>query len=89
MVLLDFQDGKLPTKSDDDGEVELSRRIVSVEYPAGKLVVSVEASREGFYARGTVDFAMKLPGASTATCDLVFCKMEVTVSWSLVSTNQD
>ncbi|CAM0948663.1 unnamed protein product [Alopecurus aequalis] len=84
IVLLDFQDGKLPTKS-EEGEVKLSRRIVSVNYPAGKLVVSVEASRDGFYARDTVDFEMKLSGSSTATCDLVFCRMEVTVSWSLVS----
>ncbi|XP_047048244.1 uncharacterized protein LOC124653222 isoform X2 [Lolium rigidum] len=79
MVLLDFKDGKLPTKS--DGTVELSRRIVSVSYPAGKLFVSVEASRYGFSAQDTVNFGMKRSGTSTCTCDLVFCKMEVTVTW--------
>jgi hypothetical protein len=83
MVLLDFKDGKLPTKS--DGTVELSRRIVSVSYPAGKLFVSVEASRYGFSAQDTVNFGMKRSGTSTCTCDLIFCKMEVTVTWSLVS----
>ncbi|CAM0948651.1 unnamed protein product [Alopecurus aequalis] len=84
VVLLGFQDGKLHTKS-DGGDVELSRRIVSVDYPAGKLIVSVEASRDRFYARDMVDFEIKLSGASTATCDLIFCRMEVTVSWSLLS----
>ncbi|VAH50561.1 unnamed protein product [Triticum turgidum subsp. durum] len=84
VVLLDFQNGELPTKS--DGVVELARRVVSVDYPEGKLTVSVEASRDRFSARGTVDFGMKVPrGSTTRTCDLVFCKMLVTVSWSLVS----
>lgn len=80
VVLLDFQDGKLPTKS--DGAVELVRRVVSVDYPEGKLIVSVEASRDGFSAQGTVDLEMQVSGRSTDMCDLVFCKMEVTVCWS-------
>ncbi|KAI5011609.1 hypothetical protein ZWY2020_013746 [Hordeum vulgare] len=46
VVLLDSQDGKLPTKS--DGVVELVRRVVSVDEPKGKLIISVEASRDGF-----------------------------------------
>ena len=54
VVLLDFQDGKLPTKA--DGVVELVRRVVSVDYPEGKLIVSVEASRDGFSAQCTVEF---------------------------------
>ncbi|XBI57771.1 hypothetical protein VPH35_039100 [Triticum aestivum] len=84
VVLLDFQNGELPTKS--DGVVELARRVVSVDYPEGKLTVSVEASRGRFSARGTVDFGMKVPrGSAARTCDLVFCKMLVTVAWSLVS----
>ncbi|XP_047047778.1 uncharacterized protein LOC124652780 [Lolium rigidum] len=87
VLLLDFQDGKLPTKS--DGVVELSRRLVSVGFPAGKLIFSVEASRNSFSAKATVDFGMETSGASTRMCDLVFCKMEVTVSWSLVSAKRD
>jgi hypothetical protein len=87
MVLLEFQEGKLPAKP--DGTVELSRRVVSVDYPAGKLIVSVEASRHGFSAQDSVDFGMKLSGTSTCTCDLVFCKMEVTVTWSLVSISRE
>ncbi|XP_044967531.1 uncharacterized protein LOC123427524 [Hordeum vulgare subsp. vulgare] len=80
VVLLDSQDGKLPTKS--DGVVELVRRVVSVDEPKGKLIISVEASRDGFSAQGTVDFQMQASGRSTDMCDLVFCKMEVTVCWS-------
>ncbi|XP_051184301.1 uncharacterized protein [Lolium perenne] len=87
VLLLDFQDGKLPTKS--DGVVELSRRLVSVGFPAGKLIFSVEASRNSFSAKATVDFGMETLGASTRMCDLVFCKLEVTVSWSLVSAKRD
>jgi hypothetical protein len=90
VVLLDFQDGKLPTKS--DGAVELSRRLVSVGFPVGKLIFSVEASRNRFTAKGTVEFGMKMTGGTTCMgdiCDLVFCKMEVTVTWSLVSANRD
>jgi hypothetical protein len=83
MVLLDFQEGKLPAKP--DGTVELSRRVVSVDYPAGKLIVSVEVARHGFSAQDSVDFGMELSGTSTCTCDLVFCKMEVAVTWSLAS----
>ncbi|KAE8775278.1 hypothetical protein D1007_52219 [Hordeum vulgare] len=80
VVLLDSQDGKLPTKS--DGVVELVRRVVSVDEPKGKLIISVEASCDGFSAQGTVDFQMQASGRSTDMCDLVFCKMEVTVCWS-------
>lgn len=87
VLLLDFQAGKLPTRS--DGAVELSRRLVSVGFLEGKLIFSVEASRNRFSAKGTVEFGVKTSGASTRTCDLVFCKMEVTVSWSLVSASRD
>ncbi|KAF7017812.1 unnamed protein product [Triticum aestivum] len=80
VALLDFQDGKLPAKS--DGVVELVRRVVSVDYPGGKLIVSVEASRDGFSAQCTVEFEMQVSGRSTDMCDLIFCKMEVTVCWS-------
>ncbi|KAE8775286.1 hypothetical protein D1007_52230 [Hordeum vulgare] len=84
VVLLDFQNGELPTKS--DGVVELARSVVSIDYPEGELTVSVEASRDRFSARGTVGFGMKVPrGSITRTCDMVFCKMKVSVSWSLVS----
>ncbi|XP_020178005.1 uncharacterized protein [Aegilops tauschii subsp. strangulata] len=80
VVLLDFPDGKLPTKS--DGVVELVRHVVSVDEPKGKLVVSMKASRDGFSAQCTVDFEMQASGRSTDVCDLIFCKMEVTVCWS-------
>ncbi|KAM3369319.1 hypothetical protein ACQJBY_017298 [Aegilops geniculata] len=80
VVLLDFQDGKLPTKS--DGVVELVRRVISVDEPKGKLIVSVEASRDGFSAQCTAEFEMQASGRSTDICDLIFCKMEVSVCWS-------
>ncbi|KAI5011608.1 hypothetical protein ZWY2020_013745 [Hordeum vulgare] len=84
VVLLDFQNGELPTKS--DGVVELARSVVSIDYPEGELTVSVEASRDRFSARGTVGFGMKVTrGSITRTGDMVFCKMKISVSWSLVS----
>ncbi|KAF7024203.1 hypothetical protein CFC21_036581 [Triticum aestivum] len=98
VLLLDSREGKMPI-SPSAGAVELSRRIVSVDLEGGKLVVSVVASpqtaakEEGddgggaavVVARGEAVFAPERAGTSNGTCDLGFCKVEVAVAWSLVS----
>ncbi|KAF7092074.1 hypothetical protein CFC21_094599 [Triticum aestivum] len=98
VLLLDSRDGKMPI-SPSTGAVELSRRVVSVDLEGGKLVVSVVASpqiagkEDGddgggaavVVARGEAVFAPQRAGTSNGTCDLGFCKVEVAVAWSLVS----
>lgn len=96
MLLLDSLDRKMPI-SPSTGTVELSRRVVSVDLKGGKLVVSMVASSQTggkedddgggavVVARGQAIFAPKRAGTSNGTCDLGFCKVEVTVAWSLVS----
>ncbi|XP_020201424.1 uncharacterized protein [Aegilops tauschii subsp. strangulata] len=98
VLLLDSRDGKMPI-SPSTGVVELSRRVVSVDLEGGKLVVSVVASPQTagkedgddgggaavVVARGEAVFAPKRAGTSSGTCDLGFCKVEVAVAWSLVS----
>ncbi|XBI96453.1 hypothetical protein VPH35_032732 [Triticum aestivum] len=98
VLLLDSRDGKMPI-SPSTGAVELSRRVVSVDLEGGKLVVSVVASpqiagkEDGdgcggaavVVARGEAVFAPERAGTRNRTCDLGFCKVEVAVAWSLVS----
>ncbi|XP_047051929.1 uncharacterized protein LOC124657419 [Lolium rigidum] len=91
MVLLDSRDGKMPV--DSDGVIELSRRVVSVE-ERGQLLVSVLArpmgNDQGLVAtEDTAVFTQMNAGTSRGTCHLGFCKMQVTVAWSLLSTLED
>uniref|UniRef100_A0A0A9ED02 DUF6598 domain-containing protein n=1 Tax=Arundo donax TaxID=35708 RepID=A0A0A9ED02_ARUDO len=73
-----------------NGEIELSRRVVSVE-TSGKLKVKVcakarEASEsdENVAVRVLV-FTPKEANRSHGELDVGFCKMKVTVAWSLIS----
>ncbi|XP_047058977.1 uncharacterized protein LOC124665625 [Lolium rigidum] len=85
MMLLDCPDGNMPISS--DGLFELSRRVVSVEFSTrNKLTVYVQAYRVGFLTRAKAVFEPKKSGTSIGMCDLRFCKMQVTVAWSLLST---
>ncbi|KAF7087433.1 hypothetical protein CFC21_090620 [Triticum aestivum] len=98
VLLLDSRDGTMPI-SPSTGAVELSRRVVSVDLDGGKLVVSVVASpqiagkEDGddgggaavVVARGEAVFAPERAGTNNGTCNLGFCKVEVAVAWSLVS----
>lgn len=97
VLLLDSLDRKMPI-SPSTGVIELSRRVVSVDLEGGKLVVSVVATSQTggkedddddagavVVARGNAVFTPKRAGTSNGTCDLGFCKVEVTVAWSLVS----
>lgn len=63
----------------------LSRRVVSAELGGrDKLMVSVQAHRVGFLTRNQAVFEPKVSGTSVGMCDLRFCKMQVTVAWSLL-----
>ncbi|KAF7050260.1 hypothetical protein CFC21_058649 [Triticum aestivum] len=85
VVLLGFEvDEVLPVK--DDGHVELSRCVVSVE-SKGKLEVSVEAnpaSDEEDVVRDDIYFTPKRSGRSHQVFKVGSCEMEVTVAWSLL-----
>uniref|UniRef100_A0ACD5Y463 Uncharacterized protein n=1 Tax=Avena sativa TaxID=4498 RepID=A0ACD5Y463_AVESA len=83
MVLLDSRGGKMPINS--DGMIELSRRVIGVDYPSGKLVVWLVASCSNSFVPSTVAFSLKESGKSERDCDVWFCKVRVTVAWSLLS----
>ncbi|KAM3391293.1 hypothetical protein ACQJBY_012765 [Aegilops geniculata] len=86
MLLLDCRDGRMPIGP--DGMFELSRRVVCAELGGrDKLMVSVQARRVGFLTRNQAVFEPKMSGTSVGMCDLRFCKMQVTVAWSLLSTS--
>lgn len=96
VLLLDSRDGMMPI-SPSTGAIELSRRVVSVDLKGGKLLVSVVPSQIGEednnndndVVRGESVFEPKRAGTSHDTCDLGFCKIEVTVAWSLLSNLTD
>jgi hypothetical protein len=85
MELLDSRDGTVTITS--DGAVELSRRVVSVEADR-ELKLLVDAWQSGNKAnvvgKGQVTFTPGKSGRSECMCDVGFCKMRVTVAWSLV-----
>ncbi|CAN6219472.1 unnamed protein product [Urochloa humidicola] len=86
IILLDSGSGKVPVTG--EGEIMLSRRVVSVE-TTGKLRVCVKAW-EGLESvnknavKDQVFFTPKEASRSSGLLDAGFCKMEVTVAWSLI-----
>ncbi|CAL5084817.1 unnamed protein product [Urochloa decumbens] len=86
ILLLDSGSGKVPITG--EGEIMLSRRVVSVE-TTGKLRVCVKASEVSKCVKNDVKdelfFTPKEANRSSGLLDASFCKMEVTVAWSLVS----
>lgn len=91
--LLDFGGDKLPV--DNDGKIELSRRVVSVELldpehqKVSKLKVSVQAECiDGKKNRVKCDLSFKPKEAdrSEGKMKIVSCELKVTVAWSLLST---
>ncbi|CAL5031590.1 unnamed protein product [Urochloa decumbens] len=81
LVLLDSQDENVPISGD---EIKLSRCVVSVQ-SSKQLRISVKAWRGGRVFWGGMDFTPQEMGTSIQTLDMSFCKMEVTVAWSLFS----
>ncbi|CAN6235282.1 unnamed protein product [Urochloa humidicola] len=78
-VLLDSQDEDVPISGD---EINLSRCVVSVE-SSKQLRISVKAQQGSRVFWGGMDFTPQEMGTSIQTLDIGFCKMEVTVAWSL------
>ncbi|CAN6174769.1 unnamed protein product [Urochloa humidicola] len=83
-ILLDSGDGVLPVTG--DGMIELSRHVVSVEVN-GKLKVSAMAWRQG--DNNPVvrwkDFTPKEANRSLGMLNFGFCRMKITVAWSLIT----
>uniref|UniRef100_A0A0A8YSX9 DUF6598 domain-containing protein n=1 Tax=Arundo donax TaxID=35708 RepID=A0A0A8YSX9_ARUDO len=89
ILLLDSRCEKMIVN--DDGMIKLSRCVASVE-AEGELQVSVVAfGRDNDERKIKVvgnddkDFTPKKTGKSTGTLNVGFCKMDVTVYWSLLS----
>ncbi|RCV13825.1 hypothetical protein SETIT_2G377000v2 [Setaria italica] len=86
IILLDSGSGNVPVAG--EGGIMLSRRVVSVE-TTGKLRVCVKAWEVSKSVKNAVKdeliFEPKEANRSFGLLDAGFCKMEVTVAWSLVS----
>lgn len=88
VVLVDSRDRRMPISG--SGVCELSRRVVSVELH-GVLevdIVALQADGNGSssaFAKGQACFMPNKAGVSYGTCGLGFCKVEITVGWSLAA----
>jgi hypothetical protein len=91
IILLDSGSGKVPVAAGGDGGITLSRRVVSVETTA-KLRVCVKAWEGSKSVKNAVKdeviFEPKEASRSYGLLDVGFCKMEVTVVWSLINCNE-
>uniref|UniRef100_A0A0A8XWM3 DUF6598 domain-containing protein n=1 Tax=Arundo donax TaxID=35708 RepID=A0A0A8XWM3_ARUDO len=88
IVLLDSRDGRMPLTC--DGAIELSRHVFSAELrrPVKIDVVASQVSDNTCVAAAArAVFRPKKARSSHGTCDLGFCKVEITVAWSLLSWN--
>ncbi|CAL5084334.1 unnamed protein product [Urochloa decumbens] len=82
IVLLDSRGEKLPITG--DGKINLSRRVVSVE-TSGKMIVRVKALDGDEQVEKETSFDPFQAGSSNGELEFSFCKMEVTVFWSLIA----
>jgi hypothetical protein len=87
VLLLAFGQGKLPVA--DDGTINLTRRVVSVESWRGELKVSIvaqyEHDEEVFARKDEIVFEPRHAGRSVGVLTVGACHMQVTVAWSLFS----
>uniref|UniRef100_K3XPQ7 DUF6598 domain-containing protein n=1 Tax=Setaria italica TaxID=4555 RepID=K3XPQ7_SETIT len=76
ILLVDSQDGRMPING--SGAIQLSRQVV----------LAFQVDDDNFYlvaAKGSVVFNPKEAAISNDTIDLGFCKLGVTVAWSLLA----
>ena len=88
VVLLDFPDGMNPPV-DQDGNIALSRRVVSVnEHKKMKVSVStysVAGDIKVYMGSGVVSFKAGRSGIADGECDLDgHCQLKIKVAWSLL-----
>lgn len=84
IVLFDSGGEKLSVTR-ENGEIKLSRRVVSVEI-GGKLQVYVDVLAHGKKLKGKMrEFRCSEDGKSSEIFKMGFCKMQVSVNWSLIS----
>nr|CAB3474162.1 unnamed protein product [Digitaria exilis] len=84
IVLLDSRDDKVTLKP--DGHVMLSRKVVLVEEGA-RLVLGVKAWQNGDVDSAVVDtavFPARFHSRSNGCFDVGFCKMSISVAWSVL-----
>ncbi|CAN6249440.1 unnamed protein product [Urochloa humidicola] len=86
VILLDSGDDKLPVSG--DGTITLGRRVASVQVNE-ELNVSVRAWQDGEVVHREMGFNAKKAGRSGGTLDVGFCQMDVSVAWSLISSDGD
>ncbi|KAF8703373.1 hypothetical protein HU200_032173 [Digitaria exilis] len=78
-VLLDSEDENVPISGD---EIRLSRCVATVEF-SKMLEISVKAWQGGRVFRCGMHFAPQEMGTDFQTTDIGFCRIKVTVYWSL------
>ncbi|CAM0947976.1 unnamed protein product [Alopecurus aequalis] len=85
VVLLTFREGHLPIAN--DGTINLSRRVISVEFhDEEELKISILsgcADNAHVATRDDIVFTPQLYGRSSGIFNVSMCKMQVTVAWSL------
>ncbi|CAN6185258.1 unnamed protein product [Urochloa humidicola] len=86
IMLLDSRGEKLPVIG--DGQIKLSRSVVSVE-TSGKLIVRVKALGGDGVVEKESSFDPLEAGSSIGELEFSFCTLEVTVFWSLLSESAD
>jgi hypothetical protein len=87
VLLLAFGEDKLPVA--DNGMINLSRRVVSVELHHGELKISIIGRYEDedgeVATRDDIVFNPKHAGRSVGLLKVGTCQMQVTVAWSKFS----
>lgn len=90
-MLLDSRDGRMPVTC--DGKIKLSRDVVCVELRGGELtvrMVALQVGKESYVvAEDKAVFTPLKATRSHGICDLGFCKVEITVAWSLFTIMAD
>lgn len=84
IILLDSEDDEVPVAG-YYGNIKLSRCVVSVEV-YGRLSLFVKAWHgDDIYKWRSKSFKAKTAGTSAGIIDCVFCTMDVSIAWSLIS----
>ncbi|EMS35747.1 hypothetical protein TRIUR3_33503 [Triticum urartu] len=72
---------------DEEGNLELSRQVVSVK-SMGRLTIFIKALSACGEISGSVAFIPKSSNVSQESCSIGGCEVEITVAWSLLVESQ-